>query len=80
MIGWILLGAYVLGYLVFAPIMARALAAFMMVGDGERGDLIMASILAVFVALFWPLVIPVGWVFRRAFRVRPNHTDGRSER
>ena len=65
---WLIMSiVYVAGWVLFAPILARLLWVEMREDEDAKFDMIMAACLGLIVAFFWPLVVPVGYVYRRAF-------------
>lgn len=65
-LGWIILGIYVISWTGFSVTIARLLAR----GLGDDLDAVERSLvvrLGMMAGLFWPLVIPGGWVYKRAF-------------
>lgn len=73
-LGWCILIAYILGYAGFAPLLTRAIYTTIHYGFDEdvKVDKIVSSIIGMIFALFWPLVIPVGYIYRKAFKTKEN--------
>lgn len=67
MIGWIVLAVWVVGWLGFTVTIARFIASDeVMRPDGELERALLIA-LAMVVALFWPLVIPGGWFYKKVW-------------
>lgn len=76
-IGWIILTAWVIGWLIFAPVIARIVAkdlndldSYDEIRDLDGFEKFSAVFLGGLAALFWPAVIPGGWVYRQVFGPR----------
>lgn len=68
MIGWIILAAYVVGYLGFTVVIARFIVNDMDVtADSEAIDKLMPVVLGMLLAVFWPLVIPGGYFYKKVW-------------
>lgn len=71
-IGWVILGIYVLGIMPFAVVIARGFA----IDDYNMTDDMMMRIvtlvMAFFISFFWPLVIPIGWMYKKVFKRVPD--------
>lgn len=74
--GWIILALYIVGWAGFSVTIARFMQkdSFMR-ADDQFGE-VLNVVLAMFAALFWPLVIPGGWVYVRVFG---NNKKGEAE-
>lgn len=70
-IGWIILGTYLLGYLPWAVVIARACEASNPATDTE--ERIMNAVMGFVFGMFWPLVIPVGWIYRKVYKNVPDN-------
>lgn len=76
MIGWILLALYVIGWAGFSVTITRFVYADLVGdGDGDIPDRVGAATVGMLLAVFWPLVIPGRWVYKRAFGSRKEEGE-----
>lgn len=72
MIGWIILAVYVIGWAGFSVTIARFLKSdFPSDSAGDRALVVTLGMLA---AMFWPLVIPGGWVYKKVFAAKKDES------
>ena len=62
---WVILAVYLVGWAGFSVTIARVMDKDL--PSTEVVDRVLTVMLAMIVALFWPLVIPGGWVYKRVF-------------
>lgn len=67
MIFWVLLGIYVIGWAGFSVTIARFLNADTFASAENALDAAMLVGAAMMIAIFWPLVTPGGWVYKKVF-------------
>lgn len=67
MIGWIILAAYVIGWAGFSVIIARFIVNDKFMAPDDTWDAVLIIALSMITAIFWPLVIPGGWVYKKVF-------------
>lgn len=66
---WVILTLYIVGYFGFTVTITRFLASSLRYGneDPDVFDKIASTLLGMILAVFWPLVIPGEWFYKRAF-------------
>lgn len=70
--GWVLPATYLVGWIGFSVTITRFLSADEFSGAEDVQGRALLAALGMILAVFWPLVIPGGWVYKKAFGVKKS--------